>query len=215
MYEIDYTVVSESARTVDEFKSFLLDMDNDRDTWEVRYEKQNAGIFSRLAFWDKASCTIRYNKGTNASHTTFVFEGENLGTNLPDGTYVLTKIDGIDVLIDKGKKLIYQADSELYKANAPILQEFAHDALIDRILGQMKDGEHGLVDTNPPTEAIFTENAAITARLVRNNANVLMDSGFEARCNTGDGNEWEVYYFNYNYASAVHDFNISGYTYAE
>ena len=73
VYKIDYTVVDESTRTVEGFESFLLDMDNNRDVWEVRYEKKNAGIFSRLAFWDNDFCTIRYNKGENASHTTFVF----------------------------------------------------------------------------------------------------------------------------------------------
>ncbi|MBQ9847525.1 MAG: hypothetical protein IJO64_00505, partial [Clostridia bacterium] len=67
----------------------------------------------------------------------------------------------------------------------------------------------------PPTEAIFTEKAAITARLVRNNPNTLMDHGFEARCRIGDSNEWEVYKFTYNYSNAVYDFNIDGYTYAE
>ena len=214
VYKIDYTVVDESTRTVEGFESFLLDMDNNRDVWEVRYEKKNAGIFSRLAFWDNDFCTIRYNKGENASHTTFVFEGENLGTGLPDGTYVLTKIKGVDVLIDKNNMLIYNADSEFYKTNAPVLGEFTHDALIGKILEQAEGGEHGLVDTNPPTEAIFTEKVAITARLVRNNPNVLMDHGFEARCNIGDSNEWEVYQFTYNYSDAVHDFNIADYTYA-
>ncbi len=215
VYKIDYTVVSESTRTVDGFASFLLDMDNNRDVWEVRYEKKNAGIFSRLAFWDNDFCTIRYNKGENAAHTTFVFEGENLGTGLPDGTYILTKINREDVLIDKNNKLIYKADSEFYKTNAPVLEEFAHDALIGKILEQTEGGEHGLVDTNPPTEAIFTEKAAITARLVRNNPNVLMDHGFEARCQMGDSNKWEVYKFTYHYSGAVHDFNIDGYAYAE
>ena len=215
VYKIDYTVVSESTRTVDGFASFLLDMDNNRDVWEVRYEKKNAGIFSRLAFWDNDFCTIRYNKGENAAHTTFVFEGENLGTGLPDGTYILTKINWEDVLIDKNNKLIYKADSEFYKTNAPVLEEFAHDALIGKILKQTEGGEHGLVDTNPPTEAIFTEKAAITARLVRNDPNVLMDHGFEARCQMGDSNKWEVYKFTYNYSGAVHDFNIDGYAYAE
>ena len=215
VYKIDYTVVGESTRTVDGFESFLLDMDNNKGTWEVRYEKKNAGIFSRLAFWDKASCTVRYNKGTNAPHTTFIFEGENLGTGLPDGTYVLTKIKGVEVLIDKSSKLIYKSDSEFYKTNAPVLQEFAHDALIGKILEQTKDGEHGLIDTNPPTEAIFTEKAAITARLVRNNPNLLMDHGFEARCKIASSNEWEIFQFNYNYSGTVYDFNIDGYTYAK
>lgn len=215
VYKIDYTVVGESTRTVEEFETFLLDMDNDRAVWEVRYEKKNAGIFARLAFWDKASCTIRYNKGTNASHTTFIFEGENLGTGLPDGTYILTKVDFADVLIDKNNKRIYPSDSEFYKTNAPILQKFTHDGLIGKILEQTEGGEHGLIDTNPPTEAIFTERAAITARLVRNNPNVLMDHGFEARCKIGNSNEWEIYQFNYNGSNAVYDFNIDGYTYAE
>ena len=87
--------------------------------------------------------------------------------------------------------------------------------LIDKILKETEGGEHGLIDTNPPTEAIFTEKAAITARLVRNNPNALMDHGFEARCRIGDSNEWEVYKFTYNYSNAVYDFNIDGYTYAE
>lgn len=215
VYKIDYTVVDESTRTVEGFESFLLDMDNNRDVWEVRYEKKNAGIFSRLAFWENDFCTIRYNKGENASHTTFVFEGENLGTGLPDGTYVLTKIKGIDVLIDKNNKLIYKADSEFYKTNATVLQEFTHDALIGKILEQAEGGEHGLIDTNPPTEAIFSEKTAITARLVRNNPNALMDHGFEARCNIGNSDEWEIYKFTYNYSDAVYDFNIADYTYAE
>lgn len=215
VYKIDYTVVGESTRTVEEFESFLLDMDNNRGVWEVRYEKKNAGIFSRLAFWDNDFCTIRYNKGENASHITFVFEGDNLGTGLPDGTYILTKIKGIDVLIDKNNKLIYKADSGFYKTHAPTLGEFTHDALICKILKQTEGGKHGLIEADPPTEAIFTEKAAITAKLVRNNPNILMDHGFEARCNIGDSNEWEFYNFTYNYSGAVHDLNTADYTYAE
>ena len=42
-----------------------------------------------------------------------------------------------------------------------------------------------------------------------------MDHGFEARCNIGDSDEWEVYKFTYNYSDAVHDFKIADYTYAE
>lgn len=213
VYKIDYAVVGESTRTAEKFESFLLSMDDNRSIWEIRYEKKNAGVFSRVAFWNQHSCTIRYNKGTNVSHTTFIFEGENLGTGLPDGTYILTKINWEDVLIDKNNKLIYKADSAFYQTNAPKLQAFLHDALLGKLFEQMKDGEHGLVETNPPTEAIFTENAAMIAELVRNNPNVLRNQGFEARCNIG-GDVWEVYQFTYPSGSAQ-DPRTDGYTYAE
>ena len=64
-------------------------------------------------------------------------------------------------------------------------------------------------------EAIFTEKAAITARLVRNDPDALMDHGFEARCNIGDSDEWDVYKFTYYYQNSVRDLKIDGYTYAE
>lgn len=214
VYKINYTVADEAARTAEEFEFYLLNLDNKWDVWEIQYDKKNAGILGRLAFWEKASCTIRYNKGVNASYTTFIFEGENLGTGLPDGTYILTKVDFADVLIDKNNKRIYKADSKFYQTYAPKLQAITHDALLGVIMEQSKGGEHGLVETDPPTEAIFTEKAAITARLVRNNPEALMDQGFEARVNSG-GDEWGVYKFTYYYSSAVQDLNIAGYTYAD
>lgn len=214
-YKIDYTVVGESTRTTEEFEAFLLGFDSKRDVWEIQYNKEESGIFGHLPFGDKDSYTIRYNKGETASHTTFVLEGKNLGTELSDGTYILTTIDGVDVLIDENSKLIYKSDSELYKANAPKLQEITHDDILGKIIEQTEGGEHGLVETDPPMEAIFTEKAAITARLVRNDFNELMDHGFEARYNTSDSNEWDVYKFTYYYANSVRDLKIDGYTYAE
>ncbi len=214
-YKIDYNVVGESTRTAEGFESFLLDFDNKRDVWEIQYEKKDTGIFGRLSFGNEGSYTIRYNKGETASHTTFIFEGENLGTGLPDGTYILTKIDGADVLIDDNSKLIYKADSEFYTTNVPKLQAITHDELLSKITKQTEGGEHGLVETDPPMEAIFTEKAAITARLVRNDPDVLMDHGFEARCNTSDSDEWDVYKFTYYYQNSVRDLKTDGYTYAE
>lgn len=215
VYKIDYTVVGESTRTAEEFESFLLDFDSKRDVWEIQYEKKGSGIFGRLSSGSNGSYTIRYNKGETASHTTFIFDGENLGTELPDGTYILTKIDGADVLIDENSKLIYKSDSEFYTTNAPKLQAITHDVLLSKITRQTKGGEHGLIETDPPMEAIFTEKAAITARLVRNDPDALMDHGFEARCNIGDSNEWDVYKFTYYYQNSVRDLKIDGYTYAK
>ena len=214
-YKIDYTVVGESTRTAEEFESFLLDFDSKRDVWEIQYDKKDSGIFGRLSLGNNDSYTIRYNKGETASHTTFIFDGENLGTGLPDGTYILTKLDGADVLIDEESKLIYKADSEFYKTNAPKLQTITHDALLTKIFEQTEGGEHGLVETDPPMEAIFTDKAAITARLVRNDPDALMDHGFEARCNIGDSDEWDVYKFTYYYQNSVRDLKTDGYTYAE
>ena len=92
-----------------------------------------------MSLGNNGSYTIRYNKGETASHTTFIFDGENLGTGLPDGTYILTKLDGADVLIDDNSKLIYKADSEFYKTNAPKLQAITHDALLTKIIEQTED----------------------------------------------------------------------------
>lgn len=214
-YKIDYTVVGESTRTVEEFEAFLLDFESKRDVWEIQYEKKGSGIFGRLSSGSNGSYTMRYNKGETASHITFIFDGENLGTELPDGTYILTKIDGADVLVDENSKLIYKADSEFYTTNAPKLQAITHDVLLSEILEKTEGGEHGLVETDPPMEAIFTEKAAITARLVRNDPDVLMDHGFEARCNTSDSDEWDVYKFTYYYQNSVRDLKIDGYTYAK
>ena len=213
--KIDYKVTNEASRTAEQFEDYLFDLDNKRDVWEIKYEKKNTSIFGRLAFWDKSSYTIRYNKGETTSHITFIFEGENLGTGLLDGTYILTKIDGVDVLIDANNKLIYKMDSEFYLNYALKLQTITHDALLGKIFEQIRDGEHGLVETDPPMEAIFTENAAITARLVRNNHNELMDSGFEARSRIGDSDVWDVYKFTYYYSNSIKDLKIDDYSYAK
>ena len=89
-YKIDYTVTGEASRTAEQFESFLMEMDNKKDVWEIQYDKKKTDILGRVAFWDKDSYTIRYNKGDTTPYTTFVFAGENLGTELPDGTYTLT-----------------------------------------------------------------------------------------------------------------------------
>ena len=213
-YKIDYKVVDDSPRTAEQFEAYLLDLDNQREVWEIQYEEKETSVFGRLK-GNNGGYTIRYNQGETAAHTTFIFDGENLGTGLADGTYILTKMDGADVLIDDGNKLIYQADSEFYTTNAPKLQAITHDILLEKIMEQTKGGEHGLVETDPPMEAIFTEKAAITARLVRNDLNKLMDHGFEARCNIDDSDKWDVYKFTYYYENAVRDIKTDGYTYAQ
>ena len=212
-YKIDYTVAKASTRTADQFEDFLLGFDGKRDVWEIRYEEKVSNLFGRLSRKSKASCTIRYNKGETAPHTTFVFEGEDLGTGLSDGTYILTKLDGADVLIDGENKRIYKADSEFYITNAPKLLAITHDTLLEKVLEQTEGGDHGLVETDPPTEAIFTDEAAIVARLVRNDPEKLMDHGFEARCHIG-GDQWAVYRFTYNYQNAIRDISFDGYTVA-
>ena len=215
VYKIDYTVVDESPRAAEEFESMLMNLDDQNDVWELQYDKEDSGIFGRLPFGNKRSYTIRYNKGETSSHTTFVFDGENLGTGLPDGTYILTKIDGEDVLIDGNSNIIYKSDSDFYKTNAPKLQSIEYDELIGKLMQRTKGGKHGLVETDPPTEAIFTEKTAITARLVRNDLNKLMDSGFEARYNDSDNNKWEMYKFTYYYQNSIRDLKTDGYTYAK
>ena len=114
-YKIDFTVTGEASRTAEQFESYLLNMDDTKDVWEIQYDKKKTDILGRVAFWDKDSYTIRYNKGDTTPYTTFVFAGENLGTELPDGTYTLTQIDGANVLVDESNKLIYKAGSEFYK----------------------------------------------------------------------------------------------------
>ena len=212
-YKIDYTVTGEASRTAEQFESFLMEMDNKKDVWEIQYDKKKTDILGRVAFWDKDSYTIRYNKGDTTPYTTFVFAGENLGTELPDGTYTLTQIDGANVLVDESNKLIYKAGSEFYKTYAPKLQAIKHDALLGKLFEQVEGGEHGLVEEDPPKEAIFTDNAAITARLVRNDPSILMDHGFDAMIDHADSNQWAKYTFSYN--GLAGDKKFDGYTYAE
>lgn len=213
-YKIDYQIIDEAHRSESQFKQYLLNLDNQREVWEIHCENKNTALLGRIAFWKQNSYTIQYNQGETTPYTKYILNGYDLGSEFIDGTYILTKIDGKQVLIDDQNHLIYPSNTEFFKSYVPILKKLSHDSILNQIIEKVKEGKHGFVEKDPPMEALFNEEAAIHARLVRNDYNVLMDHGFEARIKLGN-DEWDLYRFTYYYANDIKDLKLDGYVYAE
>ena len=217
-YDGEWTYVTadkQSDRSVEEYQNYLLSLDDEYFSWSFTYEKSPTTMMNYLAKFIKLDKMESYTVGGyNVEGGTiydYRFEGDDAGTGIPDGWYTLTKLDGINVLIDEDNKTIYKEGTEFYDTYAPKLRELTHDKTVDSILEKTTGGEHAIYNGSVPLEYIQKDNSMVFAYLYSDDTN-----GNEFRAITTYPEEqmeerWFFYYRTYDY----YPDDWEGFTYAD
>ncbi len=163
------TIDEQSDRSAQEYGNYLLSLDAEYSNWFVTYEKEPTTMMNYLAGFFKKSKAVSYTIGGynvgGGDIYDYRFEGDDAGTGIPHGWYTLTKLGGINVLIDEDNKTIYKQGTEFYDTYAPKLRELTHDKALAVILERTKGGEHGIFNGSVPMEFIRKDNSTVLSYL--------------------------------------------------
>jgi len=190
-------------------------LDDEYFSWSFTYEKSPTTMMNYLAKFIKLdkmeSYTVSgYNVEGGAVYD-YLFEGYDAGTGLADGRYTLTKIDGINVLIDEENKTIYKEGTEFYDTYAPKLRELTHDKTVDSVLEKTTGGEHAIYNGSVPLEYILKDNSMVFAYLYSDDTN-----GNEFRAiTTYPEEQMEERWFFYYRTDDYYPDDWEGFTYAD
>ena len=142
----------QSSRSAADYQNYLLSLDTEYKYWNVAYEKAPATLWNYLIGFVNLDKAEGYSLGgynvEDGKVYDYRFEGDDAGTGIPNGWYTLTKLDGINVLIDEDNETVYKEGTEFYDTYAPKLKALTHDSALDAILEKTKDGEHAMSGSN-------------------------------------------------------------------
>ncbi len=163
------TVDKQSDRTVEEYQNYLLSLDTEYNHWYITYEKDSTTMMNYLAGFIKLDKAVGYTVGgynvEGGNIYDYRFEGDDAGTGIPHGWYTLTKLDGINVLVDEDNETIYKEGTEFYDTYAPKLRELTHDKALASVLEKTTGGEHGIYNGSVPLEFIRKDNSMVFSYL--------------------------------------------------
>ena len=165
------TADQEPVRSAEDFRSYLLGLDNAYPNWHMTYENAPSDMMSYLG-----DVVLHRNKATGYTLECYTvdgnpvmcyrFEGNDAGTGIPDGAYMLAKVDGAHVLLDEDKEIIYKQGTEFYDTYAPKLQALSHDNELTAAMERVDGGEHAIHDSALPLEFIRKDNAMLYAYML-------------------------------------------------
>ncbi len=203
----ELTAVGEASRSAKEYQDYLLGKDDSYARWSITYFAVKKNFFADLLNLKEKAYYIS-GKTVDGIHTySFVFEGENLGTKLPDGEYTLTVLDGVGVLLDDDKQIIYKAGTEFYDTYAAALKAITHDGIYQFLFEKIGDGEHGIDDTEGlPRELLRGENAAVYQ---------FEEDDYRVDAFVEEPEENLRHNYSFSYADNVSSLDLEGYTYAD
>ena len=177
-YDGEWTYVTadkQSDRSVEEYQNYLLSLDDEYFSWSFTYEKSPTTMMNYLAKFIKKNKTESYTVGgynvEGGSVYDYRFEGDDAGTGIPDGRYTLTRLDGVNVLIDEENETIYKEGAEFYDTYAPKLRELTHDKAVDSVLEKTAGGEHAIYNGSVPLEYIRKDDSMVFAYLYSDGTN--------------------------------------------
>ncbi len=159
-------IVSESTLSAEQFESTILATDTKYNSVSL-YKTVEKPNFLTSVLGDPES-TVSISTGTiyGKRYWKYRFNGEDMGTGLPDGEYILTNYKGQNVLSNSVTRRIYKEDSEFYQTYAPKLKEISFDGVMQGILEQVKDGNRGTNGSDAyPLEIATKDNIYIWANL--------------------------------------------------
>lgn len=205
-------ITGEASRSLEDYQSYLLSMDDENAFWSIECETSKTGFFQKLFNIKEKSYYISGETANGITSYHFNFDGENLSTGLPDGEYTLTILDGANVLIDDEKKIIYKEGSDFYAQYADKLKAITHDSLYTALFD--KCNKHGLANEDGITrEALCGDNAAVYNFIDESDPLKAADNVVEGVSFLSDGKLCESYTFTYGSNAASLD--LKGYTYSD
>lgn len=221
-YDGEWTYVTadkQSDRSVEEYQNYLLSLDTEYFSWSFTYEKSPTTMMNYLAKFIKLDKMESYTVGGyNVEGGTiydYRFEGDDAGTGIPDGWYTLTKLDGINVLIDEDNKTIYKEGTEFYDTYAPKLRELTHDKALASVFEKTSGGEHALHGSNDSwMEYILKDNSMVFSYLLSDDVSKISGNEFRAITTYPEEQMEERWFFSYGTDDYYPD-DWEGFTYAD
>ena len=221
-YDGEWTYVTadkQSDRSVEEYQNYLLSLDDEYFSWSFTYEKSPTTMMNYLAKFIKLDKMESYTVGGyNVEGGTiydYRFEGDDAGTGIPDGWYTLTKLDGINVLIDEDNKTIYKEGTEFYDTYAPKLRELTHDTALASVFEKTSGGEHALHGSNDSwMEYILKDNSMVFSYLLSDDVSKISGNEFRAITTYPEEQMEERWFFSYGTDDYYPD-DWEGFTYAD
>jgi len=221
-YEGEWTYVTadkQSSRSAEQYQNYLLSLDTGYANWHVTYEKDSTTMMNYLARFIKLGKTTGYTVGGyNADGYTvydYRFEGDDAGTGIPEGWYTLTRIDGINVLIDEDNEAIYKEGSEFYETYAPKLRALTHDKALASVFEKTSGGEHALHGSNDSwMEYIRKDNSMVFSYLLPGDVSKISGDEFRAVTTYPEEQMEERWYFTYGTGDYYPD-DWEGFSYAD
>ena len=210
----------ESSRSVEEYENYLLSLDTEHASWSVWYEKTPVDMKSYLS--DKF---LKQDIGTGYGIQSYGkddekvliynFEGNDANTGLPDGEYILTKIDGVDVLVDDENEKIYKQGTEFYDTYAPKLLALTHDAELDMLFERVDGGEHALSGSNDFwMEFARKDNTMIYCYMLSDDVTKISGGDLRAVTTYPDELMTEQWIFSYR-TDYIYELDVDGFAYSD
>ena len=213
------TADKQSGRSAADYQNYLLSLDTEYKYWNIAYEKAPATLWNYLLGFVNLDKVEGYSlggynvEGGNVYY--YRFEGDDAGTGIPNGWYTLTKLDGINVLIDEDNETIYKEGTEFYDTYAPKLKALAHDSALDAILEKTKDGEHAMSGSNDSwMEFIRKDNTMVYSYMLSDDETKISGDEFRAITTHLEEKTEERWIFSYGDSEYVPD-DWDGFVYAD
>lgn len=213
------TADKQSSRSAADYQNYLLSLDTEYKYWNVAYEKAPTTLWNYLIGFVNLDKAEGYSLGgynvEGGNVYDYRFEGNDAGTGIPDGWYTLTKLDGINVLIDEDNETIYKEGTEFYDTYAPKLQALTHDSALGAILEKTKDGEHAMSGSNDFwMEFIGKDNTMVYSYMLSDDETKISGDEFRAITTHPEEKTEERWIFSYGNSDYYPD-DWEGFTYAD
>lgn len=209
----------QSSRSAEDYQNYLLSLDTEYKYWNVAYEKAPATLWNYLLGFVNLDKAEGYSLGgynvEGGNVYDYRFEGDDAGTGIPDGWYTLTKLDGVNVLIDENNETIYKEGTEFYDTYAPKLQALAHDSALGAILEKTKEGEHAMSGSNDSwMEFVRKDNTMVYSYMLSDDETKISGDEFRAITTHPEDKAEERWIFSYG-DSDYYPEDWEGFTYAD
>ena len=214
------TADKESSRSAEIYQNYLLSLDTENAGWHVTYEKSPTDMMNYLGNIFGKGKAVGYTLGcyTYEGNTAleYRFEGDDAGTGMPDGQYILAKYDGTDVLIDEDNELIYKKGTEFYDTYAPKLLALTHDKALGEILARTNGGEHALSGTNDFwMEFIRKDDTMVYSYMLEDDVTKISGGEFRAVTLYPEDQVMDRWFFSYDESEYNPIDDLDGYMYSD
>ena len=214
------TADKESSRSAEIYQNYLLSLDTENAGWHVTYEKSPTDMMNYLGNIFGKGKAVGYTLGcyTYEGNTAleYRFEGDDAGTGMPDGQYILAKYDGTDVLIDEDNELIYKKGTEFYDTYAPKLLALTHDKALASVLEKVSGGEHALSGTNDFwMEFIRKDDTMVYSYMLSDDVTKISGGEFRAVTLYPEDQAMEQWFFSYDESEYNPLDDLEGYVYSD
>jgi len=205
-------VAEMTSRSAEAYENYLLGSDDESALWSIRCTTRKSGFIAYMLPKGQKSYYISCSSVNGITSYRFTFEGENLGTGLADGEYVLTTLEGVQVLIDTEEKLIYKKGTQRYDSCADKLKAITHDGIYNELFAKVSGGEHGTNGTDSlPREFVRKDKATVYSYMLEKEPTKVSGGQVEAVVEHSEGKLRDVYRF--SYSDSASELDLEGYSY--